>query len=132
MGRYIGLITTSAVLSACAPTPAPPAQPQAPKAVPVSTDGPRMRGRELGIVIGTLPVGPFNAITDVPGVLVGHTMVTTEKTSDGRGPARTGATVILPTSDDFWHSKVPAGFFSLNGNGEMTGIHYLREFGVLE
>ncbi len=40
-------------------------------------------------------------------------------------------TVILPTSDDFWHNKVPAASFVLNGNGEMTGLHYVREFGVL-
>ncbi|WP_437290504.1 P1 family peptidase [Sorangium sp. So ce406] len=118
-----------------APPPLPaarPAPPASPAAAPAS--GARRRARELGIAIGRLPPGKLNAITDVPGVRVGH--VTHHRGAGrlvpGEGPVRTGVTVILPTSDDFWHSKVPAASFTLNGNGEMTGLHYVNEFGVLE
>jgi D-aminopeptidase len=89
--------------------------------------------RELGIVIGRYQPGPFNAITDVAGVKVGHvTLMKGEgKLVPGRGPVRTGVTVIVPR-DDVWHQKVPAGAFVLNGTGEMTGLAWVSESGFLE
>ena len=123
-------------LTSCAgrpPTEAPAPAASPPPAAP-SASSSRRRARDLGIIIGRLPPGKLNAITDVPGVRVGQ--VTHHRgegrLTPGRGPVRTGVTVILPTSDDFWHSKVPAASFILNGNGEMTGLHYVKEFGYLE
>src|SRR5262245_24554992 len=83
----------------------------------------RQRARDLGIVIGSYPVGPLNAITDVAGVKVGQiTLISGEGAlKPGQGPVRTGVTVIIPR-DDVWHKKVPAGAFVLNGTGEMTGL----------
>jgi len=93
----------------------------------------RVRARELGIVIGSYPTGPLNAITDVAGVKVGHTTVITGEgpLKPGEGPARTGVTVVIPR-DDVWHKKVPAGSFILNGTGEMTGLAWVAESGFLE
>lgn len=91
-----------------------------------------MRARDLGIAIGSLPTGPRNAITDVPGVRVGHrTRVEGEGALDvGRGPVRTGVTVVLPSADP-WSRPVFAGAHRLNGNGEMTGLESIRESGLL-
>ena len=96
-------------------------------------DQPRQRIRDLGIVIGTYPTGPLNAITDVAGVKVGQTtLISGEgKLVPGQGPVRTGVTVVIPR-DDVWHKKVPAGFFVLNGTGEMTGLSWVGESGFLE
>jgi len=93
----------------------------------------RVRARQLGIVIGSFPPGPFNAITDVAGVKVGHTtlIVGNGPLRPGIGPVRTGVTVIIPR-DDVWHHKVPAGSFVLNGTGEMTGLSWIAESGFLE
>ena len=93
----------------------------------------RQRLRELGITIGRYQTGLHNAITDVPGVKVGHTTVSHGEGSlkPGTGPVRTGVTVIIPR-DDVWHNKVPAGAFVLNGTGEMTGLAWVRESGFLE
>ena len=92
-----------------------------------------VRARDLGIVIGRYSPGPWNAITDVAGVKVGH--VTLIKGSGalvpGIGPVRTGVTVVIPR-DDVWHKKVPAGAFVLNGTGEMTGLAWVAEAGFLE
>ena len=92
----------------------------------------RKRARELGIHIGRLQPGPFNAITDVPGVRVGHTtLISGEGALEvGRGPIRTGVTMILPHGDD--PSPLFAGYHQLNGNGEMTGIAWIDEAGLLE
>lgn len=89
--------------------------------------------RELGIVIGTIPTGKWNAITDVPGVKVGHC---TRSEGDGEliigaGPIRTGVTVILP-NDDVLHENVTAGRFVMNGNGEMTGLDSVDQRGLLQ
>lgn len=94
---------------------------------------PRVRARQLGIVVGTYPTGPFNAITDVPGVKVGHTTLIAGEGAlkAGIGPIRTGVTVVIPR-DDVWHQKVPAGSFVLNGTGEMTGLAWVAESGFLE
>jgi len=97
------------------------------------TPGPRQRARDLGIIIGSYPTGPANAITDVPGVKVGHrTLVAGDgELKPGSGPVRTGVTVIIPR-DDVWHKKVAAGSFVLNGTGEMTGLSWVAESGFLE
>ncbi|NWF72583.1 MAG: P1 family peptidase [Nitrospirae bacterium] len=94
---------------------------------------PRQRVRDLGIVIGSYPTGPLNAITDVAGVKVGKiTLISGEGAlKPGQGPVRTGVTVIIPR-DDVWHKKVPAGAFVLNGTGEMTGLAWIAESGFLE
>jgi D-aminopeptidase len=86
------------------------------------------RARDLGIAIGTLPTGDLNAITDVEGVRVGHVTVSF---GDGPNAARTGVTAIVPR-DDVWHHKVPAATFAFNGNGAMTGAHWVNELGALE
>lgn len=87
----------------------------------------RARLRDLGIAIGDLPTGPHNAITDVPGVLVGHfTLI-----SDTPVVARTGVTMIVPRAETIWQDHVYGGFFSFNGNGEMTGLPWLEESGLI-
>ena len=92
----------------------------------------RPRGRELGIPFPG-PAGPLNAITDVPGVAVGHvTLVEGEgKLVPGKGPIRTGVTAILPRPRGNW-DPVFAATFNLNGNGDMTGINWIKESGFME
>jgi L-aminopeptidase/D-esterase-like protein len=92
-----------------------------------------VRSRDLGIPFEGTP-GKFNAITDVAGVEVGYTtLVSGEgKLEVGKGPVRTGVTVIVPRGHDSLNDPVYAGFFNLNGNGEMTGIAWLEESGFLE
>ena len=90
------------------------------------------RARDLGIPFeGT--AGPLNAITDVKGVEVGHsTIISGEgKLEVGVGPVRTGVTAILPRGRSS-NDPVFAGWFSLNGNGEMTGTTWVEESGFLE
>src|SRR5207302_2958433 len=92
-----------------------------------------VRARDLGIPFEGTP-GKFNAITDVPGVEVGYTtLISGEgKLEVGKGPVRTGVTAILPRGHDSLNDPVYAGFFSLNGNGEMTGTAWVEESGFLE
>lgn len=92
-----------------------------------------VRARDLGIIIGRYLPGPWNAITDVAGVKVGHVTLINGNGPliPGKGPVRTGVTVILPR-DDVWHKKAPAGAFVLNGTGEMTGLAWVAEAGFLE
>jgi len=92
-----------------------------------------MRARELGVHIGLLDPGEHDAITDVPGVLVGHTTLIEGQGPlvVGRGPVRTGVTVVIPHSDDVWTEPVFAGCHRLNGNGELTGLEWVRESGFL-
>ncbi len=87
----------------------------------------RARVRELGITIGILPTGQYNAITDVPGVQVGQTTLI----YDEPRVARTGVTVILPRGDREWGDSCYAGFHAFNGCGELTGMHWLAESGML-
>lgn len=84
------------------------------------------RLRDLGISIGHYSTGPFNAITDVPGVLVGQTTLIT----DSPVVARTGVTSIFPRANVHQDAAI-AGFHSFNGIGEMTGLPYLEETGRL-
>jgi D-aminopeptidase len=92
-----------------------------------------VRARDLGIPFEGTP-GKFDAITDVAGVEVGYTtLISGEgKLEVGRGPVRTGVTAILPRGHASLNDPVYAGFFSLNGNGEMTGTAWLDESGFLE
>ena len=92
-----------------------------------------MRGRAIGIPFEGTP-GPLNAITDVAGVTVGvTTLISGEGELEvGKGPVRTGVTAILPRGDASFNDPVYAGYFSLNGNGEMTGAAWLEEGGFLE
>jgi D-aminopeptidase len=91
------------------------------------------RARDLGIPFDGTP-GPLNAITDVAGVTVGHTTLISGdgKLQVGKGPVRTGVTAILPRGKDSMKSSVFAGWWSLNGNGEMTGTTWVDESGFLE
>ena len=92
-----------------------------------------MRARDLGIAPGQMTPGPLNAITDVAGVRVGHvTLVEGEGALVvGRGPVRTGVTVILPRDGDIGAEPAFAGAHVLNGNGELTGLEWVRESGML-
>lgn len=89
------------------------------------------RARDLGISFRGTP-GPHNAITDVPGVEVGHTTLIhgEGKLVVGQGPVRTGVTAVLPRGKTY--QPVFAGSYTLNGNGEMTGTAWLEESGFLE
>ena len=99
--------------------------------IPGSTQT-RPRGRDLGIPFPG-QTGPANAITDVAGIAVGHvTLIEGEgKLVPGQGPIRTGVTAILPRPRGNW-DPVFAATFNLNGNGDMTGINWIRESGFLE
>lgn len=92
-----------------------------------------MRARDLGIHVGTGSPGPANSITDVTHVRVGHcTLIAGDgPLVRGRGPIRTGVTVVLPHGGQFWDEQVFAGCHILNGNGEMTGLAWVREGGTL-
>jgi D-aminopeptidase len=90
------------------------------------------RARDLGVPFDGTP-GPFNAITDVKGVEVGHTTLISGSGAlkVGVGPVRTGVTAVLPRGKDSLDA-VFAGWFTLNGNGEMTGTTWLEDSGFLE
>jgi len=78
----------------------------------------RMRLRELGIALGTLPTGEFNAITDVAGVRVGYCTLI----QDTPHVVRTGITAIWPRGPEIWTDYVFAGTFSFNGNGDWAPL----------
>ncbi|MEL6191822.1 MAG: P1 family peptidase [Bacteroidota bacterium] len=88
------------------------------------------RARDWGIPFEGEP-GTHNNITDVPGVEVGYTTLVNGEgeLKVGEGPVRTGVTVILPKGKR--NGRVPAGIFSLNGDGELTGSHYINDYGML-
>ncbi len=90
-----------------------------------------VRARDLGVPFSGAP-GPLNAITDVSGVTVGHTTLISGsgKLKVGSGPIRTGVTAILPRGKHY--DPVFAGWYALNGNGEMTGTTWVEESGFLE
>ena len=92
-----------------------------------------VRARDLGVPFDGTP-GKLNSITDVPGVEVGYTtLISGEgKLEVGKGPVRTGVTAIIPRGHNSLNDPVYAGYFSLNGNGEMTGTAWVDESGFLE
>ena len=98
----------------------------------MATEPSNPRARDLGVPFQGTP-GPLNAITDITGIEVGHvTLISGEgKLEVGKGPVRTGVTAILPRGKTN-SASVFAGWFSLNGNGEMTGTTWIEESGFLE
>ncbi|MCT2409834.1 P1 family peptidase [Chryseobacterium antibioticum] len=95
------------------------------------TFGQKLRARDMGIPF-TGSVGTFNSITDVKGVEVGYSTIISGqgKNNIGKGPVRTGVTAILPRGRN--NNPVFANWYSLNGNGEMTGTTWITESGFLE
>ena len=93
----------------------------------------RARLRELGIAIGSLEPGEHNAITDVSGIRVGQvTLIEGDgPLVVGEGPVRTGVTALLPHDGDITREQLFAADFDLNGNGEMTGMGFIRRSGRL-
>ncbi len=94
----------------------------------------RPRARDLNICIGRHPTGKWNAITDVPGVRVGHTtLISGEgRLKCGEGPVRTGVTAVLPAAGQIFHERVHGGAFVLNGAGEVSGLTQVVEWGIVE
>ena len=91
-----------------------------------TTPNARPRASDLGLKVGILPTGPLNAITDVPGVAVGHTTII-------RGDnIRTGVTAILPHPGNLYREKVPGAIFVGNGFGKLTGSTQVEELGDIE
>ncbi|OCW58575.1 P1 family peptidase [Hoeflea olei] len=95
-----------------------------------TTPSGKLRARGLGLPFEGL-CGPCNAITDVPGVRVGYVTLIEGHgpLKPGKGPVRTGVTAIVPREAERMHEPLFAGFFSLNGNGELSGTHYIEETG---
>ena len=87
----------------------------------------KVRARHLGLDFSGEP-GPNNALGDVPGILVGHKTLIHEHPPKGL-PIRTGVTAILPRGHDSIPRPVWAGYYALNGNGEMTGTHWIQDAG---
>ena len=87
---------------------------------------PRPRAREVGVAPGVLPTGEWNAITDVPGVLVGQVTV---REGDS---IRTGVTAVLPHPGNLYRDKVPAAIYVGNGFGKLMGVTQVRELGEIE
>ena len=85
----------------------------------------QIRARDRGLVIGSLPAGPRNKITDVPGVTVGHATVDTPE-------YKTGVTVVMPSAENPFFRKLPAAAFVLNGFGKSQGLVQIGELGQLE
>jgi D-aminopeptidase len=94
----------------------------------------RLRARQTGLTVGDLSPGLHNAITDVPGVWVGHaTLIAGEgPLIPGRGPVRTGVSVILPHGGNLFREKVPGAVLTINGFGKACGFEEVRELGAIE
>jgi D-aminopeptidase len=119
------LLTSVASAATLAATSSITSTPEAPR--------PRPRARDLGVPFDGTP-GPLNAITDIDGVLVGHTTLIEGdgKLVVGKGPIRTGVTAVLPRGNASMQHFSFAGWYSQNGNGEMTGTTWVEESGFLE
>jgi len=94
----------------------------------------RPRAREFGVSTGTLETGRWNAITDVPGVLVGHSTIIRGEGPlvVGQGPVRTGVTAILPHAHNVFRHKVKAAVHVINGFGKSAGLSQVEELGNME
>lgn len=128
----VWLLTWPLVALAQSAAPAAPVKaPTAPKQGKSSVAPAKARSRDLGIPFGG-ETGPLDAITDVPGVEVGHaTIISGEgKLVVGKGPVRSGVTAVWPRGKA-GEAPVFGGTYVLNGNGEMTGMHWLNESGLL-
>jgi D-aminopeptidase len=92
------------------------------------------RIQELGVYPNQLKRGALNAITDIPGVAVGHETLITGNGAwqPGHGPFRTGVTAVLPHQDNLYAEKVPAAVHTINGFGKVVGFEQVRELGRLE
>ncbi len=99
-----------------------------------SDAGGPQRARAHGVAIGTMETGPWNALTDVPGVRVGQCTVRFGDGAlvPGHGPARTGVTAILPHAGDLFREKVPAASHIINGFGKAIGLVQVDELGAIE
>ena len=86
----------------------------------------RPRARDLGLIVGTMQTGKYNAITDVQGVLVGHSTVIVEP------DIHTGVTAIIPAPGNLYKNPIPAWIYAGNGYGKSVGISQLLEFGEIE
>lgn len=93
---------------------------------PADSKEARPRAREAGVVVGILPTGPLNAITDVAGVKVGHSTVIEGET------VRTGITAIAPHGGNLYRDRVPAAIVVGNGFGKLLGVTQVEELGELE
>lgn len=96
--------------------------------------GNRPRARDLGIEVGVLVPGQYNAITDVAGVRVGHSTIIQGKGNlvPNQGPVRTGVTAILPHPGDLFLEKMTGAVVRINGFGEVTNTQQIDEMGTLE
>ncbi|HEU5380646.1 MAG TPA: P1 family peptidase [Ktedonobacteraceae bacterium] len=94
----------------------------------------RMRARDAGIILGTMPTGPTNSIIDVAGVKVGHITVIRGRGAlvRGIGPVRTGVTTLFPHEGNLFLAKVPAAAEVFNGYGKTIGLMQIAEFGQIE
>src|SRR4051812_5070649 len=94
----------------------------------------RVRARDLDLPLGRFKPGRFNAITDVEGVLVGHSTIIQGdgKLKVGLGPVRTGVTAILPNEANIFMDRLAGGAFVLNGAGEVSGLTQVVEWGLIE
>ncbi len=95
----------------------------------------RVRARELDLPLGRFKPGKFNAITDVEGVLVGHSTIIEGPPGPlvvGKGPVRTGVTAIIPNDGNIFMDRLAGGAFVLNGAGEVSGLTQVTEWGLLE
>src|SRR5688500_17300738 len=91
-----------------------------------SDENKRPRARDIGVKVGILPTGALNAITDVPGVAVGHTTII-------RGDnVRTGVTAVLPHQGNLFRERVPGAVFVGNGFGKLAGSTQVNELGEIE
>lgn len=122
--RIVRSIQTLATIVLMAAAASPSAAQEAPGDRSASADRPR--ARDLGIVVGELPPGRWNAITDVPGVRVGHVTVV-----EGDS-LRTGVTAVVPHPGDVFDRKVPGAIHIANGFGKLTGISQVFELGTIE
>ncbi|MBA2524490.1 MAG: P1 family peptidase [Pyrinomonadaceae bacterium] len=95
-------------------------------ATPLTPHIQRPRARDAGVIVGVLPPGPLNMITDVPGVLVGHTTIIRQEN------IRTGITAILPHNGNLFREKVPGAVFVGNGFGKLMGSTQVNELGEIE
>jgi D-aminopeptidase len=124
MVRSSRIVSRSCIIVLCAAVAACQTATGAPTGCIKDSD--RVRARQLGIAPGVLTPGPLNAITDVEGVLVGHTTLVVGDS------IRTGATAILPHGGNLYQNKVPAAVFVLNGFGKSSGLSQVDELGEIE